>query len=263
MNQPAILLNVTDGVAEITLNRPDKLNSFTRSMHAELRAALDAALGDDRVRALMLTGAGRGFCAGQDLEDIIDPASGQPGSPAATLAEDYNPLIRRLQTCSIPVVCAINGIAAGAGANLALACDIVIAARSASFLQAFAKIGLVPDAGGSFFLPRLVGTARALGLAMLAERLPAETAAQWGLIWEVVDDAMLMERARTLCRQLASAPTVALGLIKREIRASFDNDLAAQLDLEAECQQIAASTSDYREGVAAFLAKRKPNFGGR
>lgn len=263
MTSSAIILAITDGVAEITLNRPDRLNSFTRAMHAELRNALDQALGDRTVRAILLTGAGRGFCAGQDLEDIIDPATGEPGSPAATLEEDYGPLIRRLQECAIPVVCAVNGVAAGAGANIALACDIVVAARSASFIQAFAKIGLVPDAGGSHFLPRLVGTARAMGLAMLADRLTAETAVQWGLIWEVADDAEMMNRARSLARQLAAQPTIALGLIKREIRASFGNDLAAQLDLEAECQQVAASTADYREGVAAFLAKRKPEFRGR
>lgn len=263
MTQPTILCSIADGFAEVTLNRPDKLNSFTRVMHAQLRETLSEVLDNTSVRAVLLTATGRGFCAGQDLEDIIDPVTGKPGSPTTTLDEDYNPLIRRLQDCRVPVVCAVNGIAAGAGANLALACDIVIAARSAAFLQAFAKIGLVPDAGGSYFLPRLVGTARALGLAMLADRLPAETAAQWGLIWEVVDDAALMDRARSLARQLAMQPTVALGLIKREMRASFANDLASQLELEASCQSAAAETADYREGVSAFLAKRKPVFRGR
>lgn len=262
MNTAAVLSSVTDGVAEITLNRPEKLNSFTRAMHAQLRQALDTALGEPTVRALLLTGSGRGFCAGQDLEDVVDASTGQPGDVTATLVENYNPLVCLLQECRVPVVCAVNGIAAGAGANLALACDIVLAARSASFLQAFAKIGLVPDAGGSYFLPRLVGSARALGLALLADRLPAETAAQWGLIWQVVDDAELMGSARALARQLASQPTAALALIKKEFRASAGNDLAAQLALEVECQRAAASTHDYREGVAAFLAKRKPVFKG-
>ena len=263
MPSSCILLSISDGVAEVTLNRPDKLNSFTRVMHAELRAALSAIRHDTSVRAILLTGAGRGFCAGQDLDDVIDPSTGKPGTVSNTLMEDYNPLIRTLHEVPLPVVCAVNGVAAGAGANIALACDLVLAARSAVFLQAFAKIGLVPDAGGSYFLPRLVGMARAMGLAMLAEKLPAETALQWGLIWQVVDDARLMEEARLLARRLATQPTVALGLIKRELHASSRNSLTEQLALEADLQSTAAQSHDYHEGVAAFLAKRQPVFEGR
>ena len=263
MPSSCILLSITDGVAEVTLNRPDKLNSLTRTMHAELRAALASIRNDTSVRAILLTGAGRGFCAGQDLDDVIDPATGKPGTVSNTLLEDYNPLIRALQESPLPVVCAVNGVAAGAGANIALACDVVLAARSAVFLQAFAKIGLVPDAGGSYFLPRLVGMARAKGLAMLADKLPAETALQWGLIWQVVGDEHLMEEARLLARRLATQPTLALGLIKREFHASSGNSLADQLALEADLQSTAAQSHDYHEGVAAFLAKRKPVFEGR
>ena len=263
MSAPTILLVVAGGVAEITLNRPEKLNSFTRAMHAELRAVLETIRRDASVRAILLTGAGRGFCAGQDLEDVIDPVTGKPGAVSNTLVEDYNPLIHALHDGPLPVVCAVNGVAAGAGANIALACDIVLAARSASFIQAFSKIGLVPDAGGSYFLPRLVGTARAMALAMLAEKLPAETACQWGLIWQVFDDVDLVREARSVAQRIATLPTVALGLIKREIHASSGNALMDQLALEALLQKQAANSYDYGEGVAAFLAKRKPDFQGR
>ena len=263
MTSPTILLDIVGGVAEITLNRPEKLNSFTREMHAELRMALAAINANESVRAILLTGSGRGFCAGQDLEDVIDPSTGKPGAVSTTLTDDYNPLIQALHNGPLPVVCAVNGIAAGAGANIALACDIVLAARSASFLQAFAKIGLVPDAGGSYFLPRLIGTARAMGLSMLADKLPAEQARDWGLIWQVTDDADLMTEARSIARHLANQPTLALGLIKREIHASARNDLARQLALETTLQQMASGSHDYQEGVAAFLEKRKPVFLGR
>ena len=258
-----ILLAIADGVAEITFNRPDKLNSFTAQMHGELRAALDKAQADASVRALLITGAGRGVCAGQDLADIIDPKTGKPGSVNTTLEDDYNPLVKRLQSLAMPVVCAVNGVAAGAGANLALACDIVLAARSASFIQAFSKIGLVPDSGGSYFLPRLVGTARSMALCMLADKLPAEKAEQWGLIWRVVDDAELMNEARALAKHLATQPTAALGMIKHMIHSSGANDLTEQLDLELELQMEASSTYDYVEGVGAFLEKRKPAFKGK
>jgi 2-(1,2-epoxy-1,2-dihydrophenyl)acetyl-CoA isomerase len=259
----SILLGIAGGVAEITLNRPDKLNSFTSGMHAELRAALARAQADASVRAILLTGAGRGFCAGQDLAEIVDPVSGKPGSVNRTLAEDYIPLITRLQSLPIPVVCAVNGVAAGAGANLALACDIVLAARSAVFIQAFSKIGLVPDAGGSYFLPRLVGSARAMALTLLGDKLGAEQAAQWGMIWRAVDDAELLAEARQLARHLAAQATVALGLTKKMVYASIGNTLAQQLELELASQQAAAGTYDYQEGVGAFLAKRSPNFQGK
>ncbi len=262
MSENSILLSIASGVAEITLHRPDKLNSFTRGMHGELRSALDAAQNDPSVRALLITGAGRGFCAGQDLADVMDPATGKPGAVSNTLEEDYNPLILRLAEMPIPVICAVNGVAAGAGANIALACDIVLAARSASFLQAFIKIGLVPDAGGSYVLPRMIGLARAKALAMLGEKLDAETAQQWGLIWRVIDDANLMTEARKLAQQLASQPTKALGLIKRAMNASLGNDLEAQLALELNYQGQAATSYDYQEGVGAFLEKRKPAFKG-
>lgn len=263
MSASPILLAIAGGVAEITFNRPDKLNSFTREMHTQLRAALDTAQADTSVRCLLITGSGRGFCAGQDLADIIDPATGKPGSVSSTIADDYNPLVTRLQNLPIPVVCAVNGVAAGAGANLALACDIVLAAKSASFIQAFSKIGLVPDSGGSYLLPRSIGTARAMALCMLADKLPAEKAEQWGLIWRAVDDAALMVEARALASQLAAGPTQALGMIKRMIHASGGNDLGQQLNLELELQMDAAKSHDYAEGVGAFLEKRAPKFLGR
>ncbi len=262
MSQNSILLEINHGVAEITLNRPDKLNSFTRAMHARLREALAAARTDPSVRAILLTGAGRGFCAGQDLADVVDPATGKPGKVNKTLAEDYNPLIHMLQEIPIPVVCAVNGVAAGAGANIALACDIVVAARSASFIQAFVKIGLVPDAGGSYVLPRLIGLARAKALAMLGDKLDAETAERWGLIWRCVDDAVLLAEARKLAQHLATQPTKALGLIKQALHASLGNDLAAQLAVELDHQSQCADSHDYQEGVGAFLEKRKPAFKG-
>ena len=259
---PSVLLAISAGVAEITLNRPDKLNSFTRAMHADLRAAIKTIRADNSVRTILLTGAGRGFCAGQDLADIIDPATGRPGGVNNTLEENYHPLIHALQEIPLPVVCAVNGVAAGAGASVALACDIVLAARSASFIQAFVKIGLVPDAGSSHALPRLIGMARAKALAMLGDKLDAETAERWGLIWRCVDDAALMSEARKLASHLASQPTKALGLIKQAMHASPGNDLAAQLALERDFQAQCAQSNDYREGVGAFLEKRAPVFSG-
>ncbi len=260
--QPAILASHANGVAEITLNRPDKLNSFTRTMHGELRNALDNARDDQSVRAILITGAGRGFCAGQDLEDVIDPATGKPGGVDNILAELYHPLIHTLQENPLPVICAVNGVAAGAGANIALACDIVLAARSAHFIQAFIKIGLVPDAGGSYFLPRLVGVARARALAMTGDKLTAETAEQWGLIWRAVEDSSLLLEARKLAQHLAAQPTKALGLIKQSMHASLGNDLATQLAMEMDHQGQCAKSHDYQEGVGAFLEKRKPAFTG-
>ena len=258
----SILVSFDSGVQNITLNRPDKLNSFNPEMHVQLRAALDEAAGNPAIRCVMITGAGRGFCAGQDLSerDMKDPAAKM--DLGATIEKFYNPLVKFMQALPKPIVCAVNGVAAGAGANVALACDIVLAARSASFLQAFAKIGLVPDSGGTYFLPRLVGTARGMALAMLAERLPAADAERMGLIWKAVDDDKLMAEASTMCKHLASQPTRALGLMKQAIYAAGGNSLSAQLDLERDLQRKAGGSADYREGVTAFLEKRKPNFTG-
>ena len=260
----SIQTEAKSGYTIITLNRPDKLNSFNESMHAELRAALDAVEADPDCRALLLTGAGRGFCAGQDLGDrvgLID--GGEAPDLGDTLERLYNPLVRRLRALPMPVVCAVNGVAAGAGANIALACDIVLAARSAKFIQAFAKLGLVPDAGGTYALPRLVGNARARGLALLAEPLPAETAADWGLIWKAVDDETLLSEAEAMVAHLATQPTFGLAQIKQALDASLGNDLATQLDLERDLQRRAGHSHDYAEGVSAFMAKRKPNFTGK
>lgn len=249
-------------VATITLNRPDKLNSFTAHMHNELREAVARVRDGRRARCLVLTGAGRGFCAGQDLSDRVMGEDSAPIDLAHTLSTYYNPLVMALRALEMPVIAAVNGVAAGAGANLALACDIVLAARSASFIQAFCKIGLLPDCGGTYFLPRLAGTARAMGLAMLGDKLSAEQAAEWGLIWKVVDDARLMDETTALARHFATQPTRGLALIKKAIQASHDNSLEAQLSLEAELQRQAGRTRDYREGVAAFMGKRPPKFGG-
>jgi 2-(1,2-epoxy-1,2-dihydrophenyl)acetyl-CoA isomerase len=263
-----LLFERADGVATLTLNRPDKLNAFTVGLHRALAAALDAVEGDAAVRAVLLTGAGRGFCAGQDLAERAatmsqeGAASGAPAGPSA-LETWYNPLIRRLRRLEKPVVCAVNGVAAGAGANVALACDIVLASRSANFVQAFVRIGLVPDAGGSYALPRLVGMARARALAMLGDRLSAAQAAEWGLIWRVVEDDALMSEATALARHLATQPTRALALIKQALNASAGNTLDQQLDLERDLQKEAAATEDFREGIAAFLDKRPPRFVGR
>ncbi|MBA1147446.1 2-(1,2-epoxy-1,2-dihydrophenyl)acetyl-CoA isomerase [Ectothiorhodospiraceae bacterium WFHF3C12] len=263
MSYENIELEIADGVATLTLNRPKSLNSFNVAMHEEVRDAMDRVAGDATVRCLLLTGAGRGFCAGQDLSD----RNVQPGDEAPDLGrsiEDYyNPLIRRLKTLEMPVVCAVNGIAAGAGANLALACDIVLAGRSAAFIQAFCKIGLLPDSGGTWHLPRLAGHARAMGLAMLGDKLDAEQAERWGLIWKCVEDDTLQAQARELAAHLATQPTRGLALIKQAINASWDNTLDAQLDLERDLQREAGRTEDYREGVAAFMEKRAAAFKGR
>jgi 2-(1,2-epoxy-1,2-dihydrophenyl)acetyl-CoA isomerase len=261
MDESSILVDVRTGYRVITLNRPQRLNSFTEDMHVALKQALDDAESDSSCRALMITGAGRGFCAGQDLNDRL----AKPGETivlGGTLEQYYNPLIRRLRAMPFPVVAAVNGIAAGAGANIALACDIVVASKSASFLQAFAKIGLVPDSGGTWFLPRLVGPARARGLALLADPLPAETAESWGLIWKCVPDGELIGAANELCMRFAVGPTYGLSLIKRALDAAETNDLATQLDLERDFQRSAGSSPDYKEGVSAFMEKRAPKFTG-
>jgi 2-(1,2-epoxy-1,2-dihydrophenyl)acetyl-CoA isomerase len=262
VDESPVLVSVRAGYHVLTLNRPQRLNAFNEDLHVALASALADAEADPSCRAIMLTGAGRGFCAGQDLTDRL----AKPGEKRAlddALGKYYNPLVRRLRALPFPVVAAVNGVAAGAGANLALACDIVIAARSATFIQAFARIGLVPDCGGTWFLPRLVGAARARGLSLLAEPLTAEKAETWGVIWKAVDDAMLIAEAEKLCAHFASAPTVCLGLIKRALDAAESNDLSTQLDLERTLQQETAGTPDFAEGVRAFLEKRSPNFIGR
>lgn len=258
-----ILFTIEQGVATLTLNRPEQLNSFNAAMHKEVREALKQVRQHAKVRCLLITGAGRGFCAGQDLGD----RNVAPGTAAPDLGEsiekNYNPLIRALRDLPMPVICAVNGVAAGAGANIALACDITLAAKSASFIQAFCKIGLVPDSGGTWTLPRAVGMARAKALALLGDRLSAEQAEQWGMIWRCVDDAALQDEALKLARQLATQPTYGLALIKRALNASASNSFDEQLDLERDLQRLAGRSEDYREGVSAFMAKRTPEFKGR
>jgi 2-(1,2-epoxy-1,2-dihydrophenyl)acetyl-CoA isomerase len=257
-----ILVDLRPGYRVITLNRPDKLNAVNDAMHQALRKALGDAEADESCRALLLTGAGRGFCTGQDLSDRL-AKSGESVVLGGAQETFYNPLVRKLRSLPFPVVAAVNGVAAGAGANIALACDIVLAGRSANFIQSFARVGLVPDSGGTWILPRLVGSARAKGLALLAEPLSAEKAEQWGLIWKCVDDAALASEAQKLCEHFATAPTQGLALIKQALNASVGNSLDAQLDLERDLQRMASLTLDYAEGVRAFIEKRKANFTGR
>ena len=256
--EAGILYACENGLARITLNRPEKMNSLTAPMRAALGAALDR--GAAEARAILLTGAGRGFCAGQDLGDASDFENLDLDR---TLREEYEPLLARITGAPVPVICAVNGVAAGAGANIALAADIVIAARSARFIEAFARIGLIPDAGGTYWLPRLVGRARAMGMCLLAEPVTAEQAADWGLIWEVVEDDALAARAEAIGRRLAEGPTLALRLAKQALMASGANDLDAQLALEARLQGEAGRSRDFMEGVTAFLEKRAPRFEGR
>jgi 2-(1,2-epoxy-1,2-dihydrophenyl)acetyl-CoA isomerase len=257
-----VLDEVQHGVLRLTLNRPEKLNSFNEDMHLALRAQIERAQEDAAVRAVLLTGAGRGFCAGQDLGDR-DPRKGGPAPDLGqTLDTYYNPTLRLIRALEKPVICAVNGVAAGAGANIALACDIVLAAQSARFIQAFSKIGLIPDAGGSWSLPRILGEPRAKALALTAEPVSAETAADWGMIWKALPDDTLMEEATALATRLAAGPTLGLGLTKRLIQAAATNSLDEQLDMERDLQRTAGRSADYAEGVAAFLDKRKPEFKG-
>jgi len=263
MNYEQIRFETGDRVARITLNRPDRLNSFTAQMHAELRDALARVTGDGDARVLVLTGAGRAFCAGQDLSDRAVAPGAAPVDLGASIEDNYRPLVLSIRNLPLPVVCAVNGVAAGAGANIALACDIVIATKSASFIQAFCKIGLVPDSGGTYFLPRLVGSARAMGLAFFGDRVSAEQAAEWGLIWKCVDDGEFVATTDAMAAQLADAPTAGLAAIKRALYASSGNTLEQQLDVERDAQRALGNSADYREGVAAFLEKRAPRFSGR
>lgn len=260
MDEQPILYELHDGAALITLNRPACLNSFNGAMHEALAAALARA--GTEARALLITGAGRAFCAGQDLSDRAVAADGAAPDLARSVELFYKPLVLALRNLPLPVVAAVNGVAAGAGANFALAADIVLAARSAVFIQPFCRLGLMPDTGGSYFLPRLVGHARALGLALTGDRLHAETAERWGLIWKCMDDADLLPAAHKLAAELAAGPTLGYAATKRAINASYKHSLAEQLSLERDYMGELGRTDDYREGVAAFLEKRAPHFRG-
>jgi 2-(1,2-epoxy-1,2-dihydrophenyl)acetyl-CoA isomerase len=262
MSFNTIEFSVDSGVATLILDRPDSLNSFNTQMHEEVRTAMGQVKDDADIRCLLLTANGRGFCAGQDLSDRAVSADTGPPQLGESVDKNYNPLIRSIMKLPKPVICAVNGVAAGAGASLALACDIVLAARSASFIQVFCKIGLVPDSGGTWNLPRVVGLPRARGLAMLGDKLPAEQAEAWGMIWRCVDDDELMNEARELAVHLATQPTRGLGKIKELLVASTSNSLDEQLDLERDTMQELGQSHDYQEGVAAFLAKRAPVFRG-
>jgi len=258
-----ILFTVEGGVARLTLNRPDKLNSFTGEMHAELRSALDTIQADKSVRVLVLSGAGRAFCAGQDLADPDMASVGGKMPDIGNVVEaNYKPLVLSLQNLRVPTIAAINGIAAGAGVSVALACDLVVATRSASFLQAFSKIGLIPDTGGTWLLPQRVGMARAMGLAMLADKLPAEKAADWGLIWAAYDDAEFSAKVDALAAQLAAMPTKALVRIRQAMHAAPGHTLEQQLSFEGSFMRELGWSPDYAEGVAAFMEKRAPKFTG-
>lgn len=265
MSYDVIELEIDKGVAMLKLNRPETLNSFNAAMHMELREALSLAAAREDVRAVLLTGNGRGFCAGQDLSDpaVAPDAQGNMPDLGISVERYYNPLIRQLTALEKPLICAVNGVAAGAGANIAFACDIVIAARSASFVESFAKLGLIPDSGGTWILPRLVGMARAKGLAMLGPKISAAQALEWGMIWQVVDDDALLPSALSLATQMATQPTRGFALTKKALAASAANTLDEQLDLEKDLMSAAGKTYDYQEGVAAFLEKRPPVYKGK
>ncbi|EKF44214.1 2-(1,2-epoxy-1,2-dihydrophenyl)acetyl-CoA isomerase PaaG [Nitratireductor indicus] len=258
-----ILHERREGWHRITLNRPEKLNSFNEEQHHALRAALNEAAADETCRTVLLTGAGRGFCAGQDLGDRDPSKPGERVDLGYTIETFYNPLVRQIRSLGKPVICAVNGVAAGAGANIALACDMVLAAKSAKFIQAFSRIGLVPDSGGTWFLTRLLGEARAKALILTGDALTAEQAEQWGLIWRVVEDDALAGEAEELAERFAKGPTYAYGLIKEAVHLASRNTLDEQLELERDMQRKAGFSDDYREGVTAFLNKRKPTFTGK
>jgi 2-(1,2-epoxy-1,2-dihydrophenyl)acetyl-CoA isomerase len=263
MNFETITFTVEAGIARLTLNRPDKLNSFNTEMHAELRTALDSIQNDTSLRVLVLSGAGRAFCAGQDLADrAMQMVDGKMPDIGNVVEANYKPLVLRLQNLRVPTIAAVNGIAAGAGASVALACDLVVATKSASFLQAFSKIGLIPDTGGTWFLPQRIGMARAMGLALLADKLPAEKAAEWGLIWSCVEDAEFAGAVDALAKQLSTAPTKALVRTRQAMHAAPGHTLEQQLSMEGGFMRELGWSPDYAEGVAAFMAKRAPNFTG-
>ena len=255
-----VRLDVADGVATLTLNRPDRLNSFTGAMHGEVRVAIDEVAGDPNVRCFVLTGAGRGFCAGQDLADRAVAPGEAAVDLGASIENYYKPLLMRLRGLDMPTICAVNGVAAGAGANIPFACDLVFAARSASFIQSFSKIGLVPDCGGTWWLPRLVGPARAMGLALLGDKLSATQAEEWGLIWRAIEDDELMPTVMTVARQLAAGPTRGYVRTRQAMEGALQLPLSAALDVERDLQRELGASDDYREGVAAFMAKRAPRF---
>lgn len=254
--------SVSNNVATLTLNRPESLNSFTAQMHQEVRSVMDMVREDQEIRCLLITGAGRGFCAGQDLNDRAVQSDQAAPDLGVSVEKNYNPLIRSLFALEKPVVCAVNGVAAGAGASIALACDIVLAARSASFIQSFSKIGLVPDSGGTWSLPRALGLPRAKALALLGNKISAEKAEQWGMIWQCVDDESLLSEATQLANHLATQPTQGLGKIKKLLNESFSNPLHHQLELERESMRELGYSHDYKEGVSAFMEKRIPKFKG-
>jgi len=257
-----IVYQVEDGLAKLTFNRPDRLNSFNAEMHEEVKQAFEEIKGDPSIRCLLISGNGRGFCAGQDLSDRAVSVGDEAPDLSISIEKNYNPLVRNITGLQMPVICAVNGVAAGAGANIALACDLVLAAKSASFIQSFNKLGLVPDSGGTWILPKLVGHARAMRLCLLGEKVSAEAALEMGMIAQVCEDEKLLDEATELGAQLAKAPTKGLGLIKRLIQVSATNSFEQQLDLESEYQGIAGRSDDYREGVSAFMEKRPANYKG-
>jgi len=263
MTEQSVLLDIDQGIAKVTLNRPDSLNSFNVEMHNQMRAALKTIRNDASVRVMLLTGNGRGFCAGQDLSDRTVKPGAQTPDLGVSIEQYYNPLLQALRDLPMPVICAVNGVAAGAGANIALACDITLAARSANFVQAFCKIGLIPDCGGTWTLPRAVGMARAKGLALLGDKLSAEKAEQWGMIWQCVEDDALQDEAMKLARHFATQPTKGLAMTKRALHASANNTFEEQALVERDLQRLAGRSDDYREGVSAFMEKRAPKFTGK
>ncbi|MDH2495763.1 2-(1,2-epoxy-1,2-dihydrophenyl)acetyl-CoA isomerase PaaG [Acinetobacter baumannii] len=263
MDYQNIIAEEKNGVGYLTFNRPKALNSFNVDMHREVAEVLNLWTKNPEVRCVVISGEGRGFCAGQDLGDrVVDPNAEAPDL-GYSIETYYNPLIKTIVNMPKPVICAVNGVAAGAGANIALACDLVIAAKSANFVQAFCRLGLVPDSAGTWFLPRAVGHARAMGLTLLGDKLPAETAKEWGMIWDVVEDAELKTKVTELAERLAKQPTFGLSLIKKAIHQSSNNIFDEQMLLERDLQRIAGRSEDYREGVQAFMNKREPNFKGR